>query len=81
MINQGLLRFLDPNPGATEEDHDRRTEAVTSRIAASGEAFFACTTWRGLRCMRVSVCGWQTTDEDVDRAVKAIESALLQFNL
>jgi glutamate/tyrosine decarboxylase-like PLP-dependent enzyme len=76
VINQGLLRFLDPCPDATEKDHDRRTEEVTARIAASGEAFFTCTTWREIRCMRVSVCGWQTADEDVDRAVRAIAASL-----
>jgi glutamate/tyrosine decarboxylase-like PLP-dependent enzyme len=75
-INQGLLRFFDPKPDATEGDHDRRTEEITERIAVSGEAFFACTTWRGMRCMRVSVCGWQTDDEDIDRAVKAIAESL-----
>ncbi|HVO12054.1 MAG TPA: pyridoxal-dependent decarboxylase [Vicinamibacteria bacterium] len=75
-INQGLLRFLDPRPGAAEADHDRRTDEVTARIVASGEALFACTTWRGLRCMRVSVSGWATTGEDVARTVQAIEAAL-----
>lgn len=75
-LNQGLLRFLDPRPGATEEDHDKHTEAITARITASGEAFFACTTWRGRRCMRVSVCGWQTTDDDVVRALAAIKRAV-----
>jgi len=75
-INQGLLRFLDPRPGATDSEHDQRTEAVTARIAASGEALFACTTWRGRRCMRVSVSGWQTTDIDVDRTVRAIAACL-----
>ena len=75
-INQGLLRFLDPRPGASEADHDQRTEEVTARIVASGEALFACTTWRGRRCMRVSVSGWATTDEDVARTVRAIEAAL-----
>ena len=34
VINQGLVRFLDPETGATEEDHDRRTDAVISRILA-----------------------------------------------
>ena len=74
-INQGLLRFLDPRPAATEADHDRRTEEVTARILASGEALFACTTWRGWRCMRVSVSGWATTDDDVERTVRAIDAA------
>jgi glutamate/tyrosine decarboxylase-like PLP-dependent enzyme len=75
-INQGLLRFLDPRRGATDADHDRRTDEVTGRIVASGEALFACTTWRGMRCMRVSVSGWATTDDDVARTVRAIEAAL-----
>ena len=75
-INQGLLRFRDPKPDATEQDHDRRTEAVTAKIIASGEALFACTTWRGRRYMRVSVCGWQTDAQAVERTVKAIAAAL-----
>ncbi len=75
-INQGLLRFLDPRPGASDEHHDAHTEAVCAKIVASGEAMFACTTWRGRRCMRVSVSGWETTDDDVARAVGAIEAAV-----
>lgn len=75
-LNQGLLRFLDPREDATLEDHDRRTEEVTQRIVDSGEAFFACTTWRGMRCMRVSVCGWQTDEESVTRSVTAIHRSL-----
>lgn len=75
-INQGLLRFPDPSPGATEDDHDRRTEAVTARIVASGEAHFACTTWRGRRCMRVSVCSCAADAEDIARTIAAIGNAL-----
>ena len=75
-INQGLVRFFDPRAGATEEDHDRRTDAVMAAINASGEAFFTGTTWRGRRCMRVSVSSWRTTAGDVDRAVAAAERAL-----
>lgn len=75
-INQGLLRFLDPKPAATESDHDLWTDAVTSAVLASGEALFSNTTWRGKRCMRVSVCNWQTTAQDVARAVAAVGSVL-----
>ncbi len=75
-INQGLLRFLCPASGATPEDHDRHTEAVTAMINASGEAQFACTTWRGMRVMRVSVSGWATDDSDVNRSVTAIATAI-----
>jgi glutamate/tyrosine decarboxylase-like PLP-dependent enzyme len=61
-INQGLVRFQD----------DRRTEEVIAGIAATGEAFFTPTTWRGMRAMRVSVCNWQTSDEDVRRTIEAV---------
>jgi len=75
-INQGLVRFLDPRPDATDADHDRRTDEVMAAINATGEAFFTGTTWRGMRCMRVSVSSWRTTTQDVDRAVEAAERVL-----
>lgn len=75
-INQGLVRFLDSRPGATSADHDRRTDEVTAAILKSGEALFSNTTWRGKRCMRVSVVNWQTCDADVDRVVKAVKEIL-----
>jgi glutamate/tyrosine decarboxylase-like PLP-dependent enzyme len=65
-INQGLVRFGD----------DARTERVIERVVASGEAYFAATTWRGMRAMRVSVCNWRTTGEDIDRAVAAVSGVL-----
>ncbi len=77
-INQGLLRFHDARAGATEQDHDRRTDAVIAAINATGEAFFTGTTWRGLRCMRVSVSSWRTTPGDADRAVEAARLALMK---
>jgi len=75
-INQGLVRFLDQKPQATAEDHDRRTEEVIAAILKTGEAFFGGTTWRGSRAMRVSVCNWKTSDEDVERAINAVASCL-----
>ena len=75
-INQGLVRFLDPRPGATDLDHDRSTDEVIDAICATGEAVFGGTTWRGKRAMRVSVCNWQTSDEDVERVVKAVAGVL-----
>ena len=76
VINQGLVRFLDNRPGATDEDHDRRTNEVIGAICATGEAFFGGTTWRGRRAMRVSVSSWRTTDEDVKRVIRAVASVL-----
>lgn len=75
-INQGLVRFLNNSPIATPEDHDRQTDEVIAEILKTGEAFFGGTTWRGRRAMRVSVCNWRTSEADVDRVVKAVETVL-----
>jgi glutamate/tyrosine decarboxylase-like PLP-dependent enzyme len=75
-VNQGLVRFLDRRPGVTQAQHDQRTDAMIARVAETGEAMFSGTTWRGQRCMRVSVCNWQTSEQDVARAVAAVAQAL-----
>jgi glutamate/tyrosine decarboxylase-like PLP-dependent enzyme len=75
-INQGLVRFRDLRVGSSQQDHDRRTDEMIAKINSSGEAFFSGTTWRGRRAMRVSVCNWQTTDEDVKRTVRSIAQLL-----
>jgi glutamate/tyrosine decarboxylase-like PLP-dependent enzyme len=75
-INQGLVRFLDLNAGASQQDHDRRTDEMIAKINAAGEAFFSGTTWRGQRAMRVSVCNWQTTTSDVARTVTNVAQLL-----
>ena len=80
-VNQGLVRFLDPKPQATDADHDDYTDAVIAEILKIGEAFFGGTTWRGKRCMRVSVCNWQTNEQDIERAVAAVEQALHHLSL
>jgi aromatic-L-amino-acid decarboxylase len=74
-FNQGLVRFL-ARPGASEAEHDERTNKVIAAINASGEAFFGGVTWRGRRAMRISVCNWRTTDADVSRVIAAVEAVL-----
>lgn len=75
-LNQGLVRFLSPKADATDDDHDRRTDQIIAAINASGEALFGGVTWRGRRCMRVSVSNWRTTPEDIARTLAAVRDAL-----
>jgi len=75
-INQGLVRFPDPSPGATEADHDARTDRVIAGIVQSGRAFVGGTTWRRRRCMRISVCNWQTSEADVAATISAVKGVL-----
>ena len=71
IINQGLVRFRDP-----DGNHDTRTDEVIRRINHSGEAWFGPTTWNGMRVMRISLSNFRTTPEDVDRVVAAVHAAL-----
>ena len=75
-LNQGLVRFLASAPGATDRDHDRRTDQVIAAVNSGGEALFGGVTWRGRRCMRVSVCNWRTCEADVARTIAAVAAAL-----
>lgn len=75
-LNQALVRFLDLDSVASPADHDRRTDAIIAAVNASGEALFGGVTWQGMRCMRVSVSNWRTSDADVARAIAAVKTAL-----
>ncbi len=76
LINQGMVRFFDPRPNATDADHDRITDAVIIGVRATGEAFFTPTSWHGVRAMRISVSNWQTTAEDVEPVVACVARVL-----
>lgn len=62
VINQVLVAFGD----------DARTRAVIRAIQQDGTCWCGPTVWRGTTAMRISVIGWATTDDDVDRSIEAI---------
>jgi len=70
-INQGLVRFL-----SRDGNHDGFTDDVIRRIQAKGVAWFGGATWRGVRVMRVSVCNWRTTEDDIDRTLAGVREVL-----
>lgn len=75
VINQGLVRFLSP-----DGDHDRRTDEVIAQLQDSGEVWFGGVTWQGRRAMRISVCNWLTSDEDIERTIEAVQSVLSEMS-
>ena len=75
VINQGLIRFKDPNSN-DEKAHDAYTEEIIRRINLTGEAYFQPTTYKGKRCMRVSVSGWRTNEDDVRRTVEVVRRVI-----
>jgi len=66
VLNQVLLRF---------GDDDAATDAVVAAVQRSGEAWMGATTWQGRRAMRISVSNATTTEDDVDRALRAVSTA------
>jgi glutamate/tyrosine decarboxylase-like PLP-dependent enzyme len=66
VLNQVLFRF----------EANKRTDEVVRRVQDSGEAWLSGTVWDGRRAIRISVSNWQTSDDDVDRAVAAFRAAV-----
>lgn len=55
---------------------DATTRAVTARIIADGHVWMSGSRWQGKDILRISVSNWSTSEEDVNVAVAAIESAI-----
>jgi glutamate/tyrosine decarboxylase-like PLP-dependent enzyme len=66
VLNQVLFRF----------DDDQTTDRVLRRVIDSGEAWLSATTVDGRRAIRLSVSNWQTSDNDINRALDAFRSAV-----
>jgi glutamate/tyrosine decarboxylase-like PLP-dependent enzyme len=62
VLNQVLVSF-----GSADT-----TQRVIDAIQADGTCWCGGTVWQGHTAMRISVCSWATTDEDVDLSVAAM---------
>jgi glutamate/tyrosine decarboxylase-like PLP-dependent enzyme len=65
-LNQVLFRFSS----------DTETNEALRTVQESGEAWMSGTTWDGRAAIRISVCNWQTSDEDVERTLAAYAGQL-----
>ena len=63
VLNQVLVRFAGS---------DAVTREVIARAQQEGTCWMSGTTWHGLGAMRLSFSNWSTSEEDVERAAKAI---------
>lgn len=66
-LNQVIVAFGEPG-----ERGDALTDQVLKAVQAEGTCYPTHGNWHGRRIMRLSVCGFATTDEDADRTVAAI---------
>lgn len=56
-------------------DTPEQTAAVMARVQQSGEAWCGAGRWHDTPVIRVSVCSWATTEEDIHRTVAAFVQA------
>jgi glutamate/tyrosine decarboxylase-like PLP-dependent enzyme len=64
VLNQVLVRFGRNGANATDE--------VLGAVQQEGTCWMSGTTWDGERAMRISVCNWRTTEDDIRRSAAAI---------
>jgi len=57
-------------------DNDETTNAVIAKIQALRTCWVGGSSWFGKRVIRVSVCSWMTTEEDISMSVASFEKAL-----
>jgi glutamate/tyrosine decarboxylase-like PLP-dependent enzyme len=48
------------------------TQQVIDAVQADGTCWCGGTVWQGRTAMRISVCSWATSDEDIERSVEAM---------
>jgi glutamate/tyrosine decarboxylase-like PLP-dependent enzyme len=56
-------------------ENDEMTRRVLAHIQKSGECWVGGANWDGKAVIRVSVCSWATTEDDVSRSVRAFCAA------
>jgi glutamate/tyrosine decarboxylase-like PLP-dependent enzyme len=70
VLNQVLVQFV-PLPG-DPRDEGAFTMDVVSGVQHDGTCRLGSTRWKGRRAMRLSICNWSTTAEDIDRSPATI---------
>ncbi len=56
-------------------DSDKITEQTIRNIQESGECWVAGASWDGKTVIRISICSWATTEDDITRSVRAFVAA------
>ena len=66
VLNQVLVRFGRDGTNVTDE--------VIDAVQREGTCWLSGTQWQGEPAMRISVCNWRTSEDDIRRSAKAIMS-------
>jgi len=51
-------------------ESEEASKEIVNFIQESGECWLGGTVWNGKAAIRISVCSWRTTEEDIDRTIR-----------
>jgi glutamate/tyrosine decarboxylase-like PLP-dependent enzyme len=74
VLNQVLVQFV-PAHGDADASAELTTRVI-ARVQDEGTCWAGGTQWHGHAAMRLSICHWSTTEQDVDRSAAAIIAAV-----
>jgi glutamate/tyrosine decarboxylase-like PLP-dependent enzyme len=64
VLNQVLVQFTDEGSNITD--------AIIQAVQDEGTCWLSGTQWEGEPAMRISICNWRTTEDDIRRSATAI---------
>jgi glutamate/tyrosine decarboxylase-like PLP-dependent enzyme len=71
VINQTLV-------GVVGDESGELTADAVQRIQQDGTCWLAATRWHGRPAIRISVCNWRTSEDDIRRSAEAIRRGVLE---
>lgn len=63
------------NQVLTSCDDDEATNATLKQLQSAGECWCGGSIWRGSAVIRISICDWSTTSDDIERSIAAFIAA------
>ena len=71
ILNDVVFNQVIVSPSAD----DQTTQSILEAIQQSGECWVGGSLWNGQKVIRISVCSWVTSEEDISRSAQAFIKA------
>jgi glutamate/tyrosine decarboxylase-like PLP-dependent enzyme len=75
-----LINEVDFNQIIVKCNSDELTEKVIAKIQELRDCWVGGSTWNDSKVIRISICAWTTTKEDIDRSVESFKHAYQLVN-
>lgn len=72
VLNQVLVRLGSTTANGADALH----RAVAAKLQAEGRCWLGTTTWRGHSALRLSICNWMTTEDDIALVLESLACAV-----